>query len=446
MVVIPNLGFQCLIKVMKNHLILAIFIPILFLQQCEPVVPQKSIVKKQLIFDNYEYEDIVGNVILGPIVNEQIDVLSNPVINLNESEVLGLNFDLLTDQFENLSLKIVHCNKNWKRSQLRDMEFMTAINDFRITSFDYSVNTIQPYISYNVEVPKPFLSGNYILAVYRRANPDDLLFTRKFIVYEAIASINQLIRVSTTINKREENQQIEFSLNYRDLLVNAPTKDISPIILQNHNWYSVVDDLTPTAIRANEGYIEYQPLNLEMNFPGWNEFRFMDLRTLSIAGRNVSNIKTSETAIQALLGLDKSREGLPYTQNFQDINGRYIIQNNDPGEGALNADYAVAQFNLKSDEIDGKVYITGRFNNWRTNESNLLRYDPSSNRYTSRLKLKQGYYEYRYAVESTSRPDFLLEGSHFLTENEYEIIVYYRRPGNINDEIIGYQKFNSIQN
>ena len=430
---------------MKNLLIIVIFIPILLLQQCEPVVPSKSVIQKKIVFDNYEYEDIIGTVLLAPIGNQQINVLRNPVINLNEPELLGLNFDILSDQFENLSLRIIHCNKRWKKSQLRDMEFLNEINNFNITEFDYSVNTIQPYISYRASVPKPYLSGNYVLAIFRRANPSDLLFTRRFIVYETTASIDHLVRVSTTISKREENQQIEFSLNYGNLLVNSPTQDISPVILQNHNWQTALTNLTPTHVRANEGSMEYLPLNLEMNFPGWNEFRFTDLRTLSIAGRNVSKIKTLETSIDVLLRLDKSREGLPYTQNFQDINGRYIIQNNDPGEGLLNADYAMVQFNLESEKLNGQVYVTGRFNNWRLDDTNLMKYNPSTKMYTTRLKLKQGYYEYQYLHKNSITPSYLFEGSHFLTENEYEILVYYRRPGNINDEIIGYKKFNSIQ-
>jgi len=432
---------------MKNVWILVIFLPIHFiLVKCEPITPQKSLVQKKLIFDNHEYEDLVGTVVFGPLLDGQVSFLENPVINLNAPEFLGINFDLLTDQFENLSLKIIHCNRDWNRSQLRDMEFLDEINDFRVTEFDYSVNTKQPYIAYRVDVPKPFISGNYVLAVYRRANPNDLLLTRRFIVYDAIASIDHLVRVSTVINKRGENQQIVFSISYGDdLLVNTPTQDISPVILQNHNWYTAIQNLIPTSIRANEGFMEYQPLNLETNFPGWNEFRFTDLRTLSIAGRNVANIKTKETSIEAIIELERSREGLPYTQNFQDINGHFIIQNNDPGEGTLNADYATVQFNLKHDQLNGQIYLIGRFNNWRMNENNLLRFDLDTKMYTTSMKLKQGYYEYLYAVKSPTKPDYLLEGSHFITENEYEILVYYRRPGNINDEIVGYKKFSSIQ-
>ena len=290
------------------------------------------------------------------------------------------------------------------------------------------------------------ISGNYVLAIFRRANPNDLLFTRRFIVYETITSIDHVVRVSTTINKREKNQQVEFSIDYGNLLVNVPSKDILPVILQNHNWYTAIKAIPPTLILASEGLLEYRHLDLTTNISGWNEFRFTDLRTLSVAGRNVAKIVASAASIQAILRLDKSRASLPYTLNFQDLNGRYILQNNDPGESFLNADYVKVQFNLKSDPIEGNIYVTGRFNDWRMDDENLLKYDSSNQYYSTNILLRQGYYDYLYAVEGSSKPPYQLEGSHFETENEYEIMVYYRKPGTINDRVVGYKRFGSISN
>jgi hypothetical protein len=146
--------------------------------------------------------------------------------------------------------------------------------------------------------------------------------------------------------------------------------------------------------------------------------------------------------------VDKSRGKLPYTQNFQDINGNYVIQNNDPGESFLNADYADATFTLQAEaSLDGDVYVIGRFNNWQLTDKNRMNFLQSGGfgRYETTIPLKQGYYEYMYYVESESLPPYYFEGSHFQTENEYEILIYYRRPGNINDELIGYKKFRSIE-
>ena len=328
------------------------------------------------------------------------------------------------------------------------MEFLSQINNYRITDFDYSVNTVQPYINYRFTIPKPILSGNYIVAVFRRANPGDVILTRRFLVVDSKTTIDHTVRVSTTIAKREGNHQIEFSLNYGNLQMNAPAQDISPVILQNHNWNTAITTIRPTLMRVNEGYLEYRHLDLKTNFYGWNEFRFADLRTLNVSGRNVGKIVNTGTKIIAPLKLDGSRQNTTYTQNFQDINGNFIVQNNDPGESTLNADYADVTFALKSDPIDGEIYVWGRYNNWQLTDLNRMSYTNQNGlgRYQTTIPLKQGYYEYLYYVESNELPPYYFEGSHFQAENEYEILVYYRKPGNINDELVGYKRFRSIEN
>ena len=395
----------------------------------------------------YDYEDLIGFARVLPIENGQVKELENPIVGLNDQSQLILSFDLLTDQFENLSARIVHCNKDWSKSVLRDMEFLNEINNYRITEFNYSVNTVQPYINYTMNISKPKLSGNYLIVVHRRANPNDILLTRKFMVVDGSVSIDHTVRVSTTINKRDLNHQIEYSVNYGNLLVNTPTKDISTVLLQNHNWNTAIKNVPPTLIRANEGYLEFRHLDLKTNFSGWNEFRFADLRTLNVAGRNVGRIRNTGTQILAPLNLSGSRGGLTYIQNFQDINGNFLVQNSDPGEDFLNADYANVTFSLKSDQINGNVYVWGLFNNWQLTDLNRMRFTTENgiSRYETTIPLKQGYYEYLYFVESNDVPSYYFEGSHFQAENQYEILVYYRKPGNVNDELVGYKRFRSIE-
>lgn len=427
---------------MKNILI----VTTLFLfTHCEPIPSQSSSSTKQLIYDNYDYEDIVGIGRILPFTNGELDYLGNPVIELaDNSTSLDLQFDLVTGEFEYLAVKIYHCNKDWTKSMLRDMEYLNEINSYRITEYDYSLQTVKPYINYRFQIPKPRISGNYIVSVFRRNNPKDILLNRKFIAVENKVSIDQQVRQSTTVAKRDQNQQIDFNLNYGNLLVNSPTQDISVVLLQNHRWQDARRDIKPTLLRPNESYMEFRMLNLETNFYGWNEYRFFDLRTIDVTGRNVGRISVLTDQIDVRLGVDPSRAGQVFTQNLRDINGNYIIQSDDIGDVPLNADYANVRFYIKSGPINGNVYVTGRFNNWALTDENKMKYDPSNERYTTSLRLKQGYYDYQYLVDAPDTEPFLLEGSHFQAENDYEILVYYRKPGNVNDEVVGYKKFNSI--
>ena len=122
-----------------------------------------------------------------------------------------------------------------------------------------------------------------------------------------------------------------------------------------------------------------------------------------------------------------------------------MIDNNDPGESVLNADYTRARFMLENEPIAGKIYVTGRFNDWRLEDENLMNYDAQNGVYYTDLYLKQGYYDYMYHVQNSSLPNYQLEGSHFQTENDYEILVYYRTPGQVNDQLMGYKRFKSIE-
>ncbi len=397
-----------------------------------------------MVFDNYEYENLVGMTQLVPTQNGQPSFLENPVVELNDNQKLNLKFDLITDKFEYLGAKIYHCNKDWTKSLLRDMEFLDEINTFRITEYDFSLNTNPSYINYRFEVPKPTISGNFILSVFRRGNPDDILFNRKFLVVNNQSVIEQQVRMSTTVSKRDENQQIDFTVSYGNLQAINPTQDITVVLLQNHRWQDSRKNLRPSLIRPNENYMEFRLLTLENNFPGWNEFRFFDIRTLSVTGRNVQKISTAPNgSIQVQLAMDKKRERV-YTQNLRDVNGNFILQNNDPGDVALNADYAHVNFYLQSEEFpNGKVYVIGRFNNWALDDENIMKYNPSREAYQTSILLKQGYYDYHYLVDAIDTSAYVLERSHFQTENDYEILVYYRKQGNVNDELIGYKKFNS---
>jgi hypothetical protein len=38
-----------------------------------------------------------------------------------------------------------------------------------------------------------------------------------------------------------------------------------------------------------------------------------------------------------------------------------------------------------------------------------------------------------------------IEGTHYETENDYNIFVYYRKPGTLYDQLIAMQKINSLK-
>jgi hypothetical protein len=74
-------------------------------------------------------------------------------------------------------------------------------------------------------------------------------------------------------------------------------------------------------------------------------------------------------------------------------------------------------------------------------------YDTNNNKYLNSLLLKQGVYDYTYVwIDKDGKADdFALEGSYFETENDYQLLVYYRPSGARWEELVGYKLLNSLK-
>ena len=61
--------------------------------------------------------------------------------------------------------------------------------------------------------------------------------------------------------------------------------------------------------------------------------------------------------------------------------------------------------------------------------------------------LKQGLYDFKYIwVDDEGKiDDTVFEGSFFQTENSYQVLVYYRKPGSRWDELVGFSNINSVK-
>ena len=116
---------------------------------------------------------------------------------------------------------------------------------------------------------------------------------------------------------------------------------------------------------------------------------------------------------------------------------RTLMGNQNP---YIEADYSLVHFSLSTlvSPSNNEIYIYGSFNNYALEESNKMFYNPSLELYEGLLLLKQGFYNYKYVVK---KEDKLFKnricGSHAQTENEYQILVYYRENGALYDALIG---------
>lgn len=386
---------------------------------------------KVLMLKDFAYEPQIRTIQLSPDGSP----MAPAVTRLGEWNLL-LQFDDLRSDRDTYYAKVLHCNYDWTRSSLQDLDYMPTYNEFPINNTEYSIDTHIPYVHYWMPLPPVKLPGNYVLVVYRGTNKDDIVLSRRFIVYETLLSFTNdgnLIGPGSIANI---NQQLNFTINYNNVNIVNPMLDVHVSIRQNQRWDNMSNDVRPSFVREIEKELEYRFFDESKMFRGGNEFRFFDLRSLNNPGRNVNYVAKTQKPYEVFIAKDKTREGESYSQ-YNDLNGSFIIDNYDYRDLAF-TNYAYVTFSLETPPVDGDVYVTGGFSYWNHANENKMRYDSVQGLYTNRILLKQGWYDYQYLVKSQKVPPYHFEGSHFETENYYEIFVYNRPFQPQADLLIGY--------
>jgi hypothetical protein len=286
------------------------------------------------------------------------------------------------------------------------------------------------------------LSGNYLLVVQGRGGVP--LLSRRLLVYEnqVAVSLQQGV-VAGGVDARYAYQQLNFAINYGAVELFNPVSEVKVVLRQNYRWDNAHYNLRPTFVRDAERVLEYQYINYENAFPGLSEYRYFDARSLQANGLGVARLLRQGNPVQVELLEEATRGGLAYNQ-YEDANGQRVFENREFGNGEINGDYALVSFNLKAlQPAPGPVYILGALSDWQLKDEFRMTYDSLKQRYTGRALLKQGYYNYSYAVApkvtGAAPNEVYFEGTHTETENNYDLLVYYRPPGSRTDLLIAYQ-------
>lgn len=350
----------------------------------------------------------------------------------------SIEFDDIQDDRNNYFAKLIHCNYDWTKSTLQDLDFMEEYNEYTLNEYAISNNIYPAYVHYRFQLPKVKIPGNYLLIVYRDGDKEDLILSRRFFVADNQIILKTDKSFSGAGTLRTSNQQLNFILNYGNIEILNPLESVHVVIRQNQRWDNARFDVKPSFVRDDRSELEYRFFDQDKHFTAGNEFRFVDFRSLNFPGQNTGKLDRSIKPFQLSVQLDKARTNQAYAQ-YVDQNGGYRIENLDTGEPATSGNYIETTFSVSSTKsIDGDVYIIGAFNNWIRNEENKMTYNPGKGVYESTLFLKQGLYNYEYSVENSSLPPDYFEGSHFETENIYEVFVYYRPFRPSADLLVGY--------
>lgn len=395
-----------------------------------------------LIYDDHIYQAGIRTVRLVPRGND----LAMPVIALNSGEQLLLSFDDLYEEFTNLSYTLIHCNADWTPSELMRNDYLSNFSDDYIQKFEYSINAFIPYTHYELAIPNQQVnitkSGNYLLVVYRDGNKENLVLSRRFMVYEEIVQIGGKVKRPTRVEKMNSHQELDFTISHGSYPIPNPFQDLHVVMLQNQRWDLAITDLKPQFLQNGQLIYQYDDEN---TFEGNSEWRFFDIKNLLALSLNVRQIK-QDSLFKVFLAEDRSRAVERYSVQF-DINGQYRVRRLDAAKSDSEADYALVDFYLDyPNEIGSDLYLFGEFTDWKLLPEYRMYYDYDRQAYRAQALLKQGFYNYSYALESSAKgyADLsFLEGSHWQTENDYQILVYHREIGSRYDRLVGFATFNS---
>lgn len=364
---------------------------------------------------------------------------------VQKGDPVVLEFDDLYGDEVDYYYRIVHCDSEWRPSDLSKSEYINGLDEQRITDYKNSLNTLQIYTHYTLSLPNDRtslkLSGNYMIEVLD--NNYEVVFSRKLVVFEPLANVEVYAKRSRDMKDIQQKQSVQFIVNTAGFPIDNPTQNIKVAVLQNHQWDSAISNLKP---QFTAGYNLVYKYDKEASFWGGNEYLNFDSKDIRTSTDRVYASKSEDDGFHSYLYPDEARANQIYTY-YPDINGNFLIRTMQGQDPSIESEYVWVHFSFQDyfEAKNRKVHVYGAFNNYAVDDHTLLVYDKESNAYQVSLYLKQGFYNYAYIIEN---PDgtidkHSLDGSHFQTENTYSVLVYYRKFGDRHDSLIGFGEGNS---
>lgn len=372
------------------------------------------------------------------------DPLSLPVLRLNGGDRLELHFDDLSASVKSYYYTFQLCDFNWQPVNLSTFDYIKGFTQQRIGTYRLSTQSFTRYTHYQAMLPEtncmPSRSGNYLLKVFLDGDTTKTVFTRGLLVLDSRSTVSAQMMQPFTPSLYRTHQRVRFTVNIEKLSAFNATQQIKVRVLQNHRWDNAQGSLPPTFIRGNS--LEY---NNESSFvfPGGKEWRWLDLRSFRLLSDRIDSAANGKNTFNLFVKPDTDRSLQKYMY-FPDLNGMYEVITTDNVNPYWQTDYATVNFRYYTPDgnpyKDKQLFLFGQLTDYRPTARSLMRYDSDSGYYSGKLYLKQGYYNYAYALADTRNPSAaydLLEGNYWETENTYTVLVYYRGFTDQSEQLIG---------
>lgn len=363
------------------------------------------------------------------------DPLLPPYLLYHGRQYIDIEWDQMSHDYKRYRYHIDHCDWDWQPTDgIFESDFLEGLNDQLIEDYEKSFNTTQIYTHYRLRLPsrdiKLRLSGNYRVRIYEEDEEDSPVLEARFCIYEREAGIVAQLSSNTDVDFNDRHQQMTLSVGFGALNVFNPEREMKVIVMQNRRWDSRVEGLVPN-VRKQNG-IEFTH-NRQLIFPAGNEYHRFEILDVHRTATGVDRIDWFEPYYHATLFPATIDHAYSYVE---DQNGVYVVRSSDNYDDWTTAEYVVVHFFLETPRLPGgDVYVSGQWSGQTFNPDCKMEYDEVHQYYHAAVLLKQGYYSYEYIQQDGLTQRTM--GSFFETENEYQVLVYYRQQGARYDRLVG---------
>ncbi len=380
-------------------------------------------------------------------------VTHSAVVEAGENERLTLVFDLLAPEggdeswMPYLRCRLRHTDAAGVDDGLVESEFLDGFNIADIGYGEESTPglTTVLYRHYSVEVPpaemRVRLSGNYVIEIFEDGKPENVLISAPFAIEEGSVEIAGSVTGRTDTEWNGSMQQLELEVTGLKLDHRVGMQNLRLYIEQNGMKNSCRLLHHPSHVEGNKAVYAHMP---ELMFKAGNEYRRMETVSRKRCGMHVAEILWNDKLYHEILQTDFPRITAEYVYD-QTQGGEFTVREADESEKVpsdLDADYTVVHFALEGSGImpPDIVHIEGALTGRRIDSGSAMSYEPETGTWRKALLLKQGAYDYRYAVGKSEKTDVSgsqIEGDHHQTQNVYVVRAYYRLPGERTDRLAG---------
>ena len=396
-----------------------------------------------LLQANAQTQQIFGQNVRTLTLTVDDDPTLPPYMTLRGRQHISIEWDEMSHDYKRYRYHIDHCDWDWQPTDgIFESDFLEGLNDQLIEDFEKSFNTTQIYTHYRLRIPnrelRLRLSGNYRLRIYEEDEEEEPVLEARFCIYEKEAGIVAQLSSNTDIDFNDRYQQMTLTVGFGTLSVVDPQRELKVIVMQNRRWDTRIENLVPNVRRPNA--IEFTH-NRQLIFPGGNEYHRFEILDVHRTAAGVDRMEWFEPYYHATLFAVKPDRAYSYSE---DQNGVFVLRSADDYDDETTAEYVVVHFFLQSPRLEGgDVYVSGQWAGQTFNPDCKMEYDDINKEYHAAILLKQGYYSYEFIQQDglTTRT----MGSFFETENEYEVLVYYRAQGARYDRLAAFSTMHNAK-